>query len=432
MSSGVQTELSVTEKQEALAAVLASSTLRRSEQLRRILTYICTEEIEGRGAELTESSIAMHALGRATEYSPDTDSTVRTRTYELRRRLDEHYRKGGLDAACRVDLPKGTYCPSFIRIAVPEPEEPSEAAKRAETGAVARRTPWVAAGVVAGCLLTLAAVAVSTRVSELTAFVPPGEAAIREVWGPLLKRGGVVSVVVATPMQLWLRDFGDDAEPRLESSFLMKLPPDQQMLDWYKKLMFRAPANLRAQPNSHSPLWGDAAAAVGVCRFLSRRGVEVELLPESAVRPAALKERNAVLIGRGDYSSIVEVLLPEGGYFVRYNAERKEVGVIDSKTGAGFFRERGGVVNYGVVTVRTTQSGQRGAFRYIIVSGINSDGSQAAMEFLGSPEKLAELRKRFADSGHSDWPASFQVVVRTISSDSYTMQSGYAAHRIFQ
>lgn len=426
-----QPRLSNAEKQEALAAILGSFTLRRSEQLRRILTYICTEEIEGRGGDLTESSIAMHALGRATEYSPDTDSTVRTRTYELRRRLDEHYRSEGQQAPIRVELPKGTYRPSFVRAAAQVAEQTPEPQTEAVRTPPARRAFWLAAGVLAGCLATAGIASVLPRLSEMTTFLPPGEAALRQAWGPLLRRGSTVSVVVATPMQLWLRDFGDEGDPKLESSFLMKLPPDQQMLDWYKRLLFREPQNLRAQPNSHSPLWGDAAAAVAACRFLSRRGVEVELLPESAVRPAALKERNAVLIGRGDYSSIVELLLPTGGYFVRYSPDRKEVGVMDSKSGTGYFRERGGAVNYGVVTVVTTEGGPRGPFRYIIVSGINSDGSQAAMEFLGSPEKLTELKRRFAEGGHRDWPRSFQIVVQTISSETYTLRSQYAAHRIF-
>lgn len=433
MSVAVPPELTRAEKQEAVQAVLASSVLRRSEQLRRILAYICTEEIEGRGNDLTESSIAVQALGRASEYSPDTDSTVRTRTYELRKRLDEHYRKDGKNSVCRVELPKGTYCPTFFKVPVPEPQEgPQDEGGAAEPAKRGHPGFWLLGGIAAGCLCTLALVALARNISDLPIFASPGEKAVRAVWGPLLKGGGTVSVVVATPMQLWLRDFGDDSAPRLESSFLLPVPPEKALMDWYTRLMLRKPLNLLAQPNSHSPLWGDAAAAVAACRFLARRGVEVELIPESAVRPAALKERNAILIGRGDYSSIVEVLQPEGGYFVRYIPEKKEVGVVDSRTGSGFFRERGGVLNYGLVTVQTPQAGRNQPNRYIIVSGINSDGSQAGMEFLGSPEKMADLEARLKAAGHKDWPASFQVVVRTISSDSYTMQAQYAAHRVFK
>ncbi|HVX65723.1 MAG TPA: hypothetical protein VHA11_03930 [Bryobacteraceae bacterium] len=415
-----------------MQAVLASSVLRRSEQLRRILAYICGEEIEGRGAELTEWSIAVNALGRAPEYSPDTDSTVRTRTYELRKRLEEHYRKDGLHAAVRVELPKGTYRPSFLRVADLAGAREDSSASAAVPGPRTGVGLWLLAGIVAGCLATLAVVTMASRL-DLPRFSSPGEQAVRAVWGPLLKRGGTVTVVVAAPMQMWLRDFGDEPLPQSPSSFLMPMPADKNMMEWYQRLTMHAPRALWGQPNSHSPLWGDAAAAVAACRFLAKRGVDVELLPEASVRPAALKERNAILIGRGDYSSVVEVLLPERGYFVRYDSARKDVGVMDSTArGRGFFRERGGVINYGLVTVCTPHAGQREPNRYIIVSGINSDGSQAGMEFLGSPEKMEDLKNRLAASGYKDWPASFQVVVRTVSADSYSMQSAYAAHRVFQ
>lgn len=434
MSAAIQPELTRAEKQEAMQSVLASSVLRRSEQLRRILSYICTEEIEGRGSDLTESSIAVQALGRASEYSPDTDSTVRTRTYELRKRLDEHYRKDGKDSLLRVDLPKGTYRPTFFKVLESQSQEEIREPGAPVPQPSRRWRPglWFLTGLAAGCACVLALLALVAGFRDLPLFASPGEKAVRAVWGPLLKRGGTVSVVVATPMQLWLRDFGDDSAPRLDASFLLPVPKDKPLTDWYTRLMLRRPPNLFAQPNSHSPLWGDAAAAVAACRFLARRGVEVELLPESSVRPAALKERNAVLIGRGDYSSIVEVLQPPGGYFVRYVAEKKEVGVVDSRTGSGFFRERGGSVNYGLVTVQTPQAARSQPNRYIIVAGINSDGSQAGMEFLGSPQKMADLEARLKAAGHKDWPASFQVVVRTISSDSYSMQAEYAAHRVFR
>ncbi|HWQ55454.1 MAG TPA: hypothetical protein VN442_17335 [Bryobacteraceae bacterium] len=430
--STVHSGLSRSERQEALDGVLASSVLRRSEQLRRILVYICTEEIEGRGSELTESSIAVHALGRATEYSPDTDSTVRTRIYDLRKRLDEHYRKDGLNASCRVELPKGTYRPSFIR--VPDPDSSDKGADGPQPVVTRKkdsRAVWVLFGVLTGSLVTLALVAMAGAIGEMPFLISPGEKAVRAAWGPLLKQGGTVTVVLATPMQLWVREFGDDPAPRLATSFLVSLPPDAHLMDWYRRLTVRTPKSLWGQPNSHSPLWGDAAAAVAACRFLAKRGVDVELLPESSVRPAALKERNAVLIGRGDYSSVVEVVLPEGGYFVRYVPEKKEVGIVDSRNGTGFYRERDGVINYGLVTVRTPHPGQSQANRYIIVSGINSDGTQAGMEFLGSPDKMADLKERLVAGGRKDWPSSFQIVVRTISSDSYTMQAQYAAHRVF-
>ena len=105
---------STEEKRAALAAVLGSEALARSEQLRAFIRYVCEEEIEGRGNELTEYWIGIHALGRPPEFSPLEDSSVRTRAYELRQRLQKYYETENPDAAIRIELPKGTYAPRFV------------------------------------------------------------------------------------------------------------------------------------------------------------------------------------------------------------------------------------------------------------------------------------------------------------------------------
>src|ERR1035437_4970179 len=100
-------------KARACEELLNSRTLARSEQLARFLRYICTLELEGRGAEITEYSIATNALNRPNNYSPGEDSSVRSRAHALRRKLQEYYELEAPAAEIRIGLPKGSYRPLF-------------------------------------------------------------------------------------------------------------------------------------------------------------------------------------------------------------------------------------------------------------------------------------------------------------------------------
>jgi hypothetical protein len=66
----VASRVSEEEKRAALAAVLASESFARSEQLRAFLAFVCEMEIAGRAAELTEYLIGVKALGRPSDYTP--------------------------------------------------------------------------------------------------------------------------------------------------------------------------------------------------------------------------------------------------------------------------------------------------------------------------------------------------------------------------
>ena len=109
-------EISVDDKRAALRAVLESRTFVRCDQLKHFLRYVCEMEFGGRGAEISEYGIGVDALGRPKEFSPQEDSTVRSRAYSLRQKLQEYYQLENPQAGIRIDLPKGTYTPQFISV----------------------------------------------------------------------------------------------------------------------------------------------------------------------------------------------------------------------------------------------------------------------------------------------------------------------------
>lgn len=63
----------------------------RSDRLKRHLRFISEAEMEGRGNELNEYRIGVEAMDRPEGYSTSEDSSVPSRIYELRQKLDRFY-----------------------------------------------------------------------------------------------------------------------------------------------------------------------------------------------------------------------------------------------------------------------------------------------------------------------------------------------------
>jgi hypothetical protein len=103
------------EKRAALDRALRSRTFARSEQLRAFLSFVCEAEIQGRGRDVTEYVIGVEVLGRPQNYSPAEDSSVRTRAYELRQKLQKLYALELSNEPVQIAIAKGAYAPQYLK-----------------------------------------------------------------------------------------------------------------------------------------------------------------------------------------------------------------------------------------------------------------------------------------------------------------------------
>lgn len=103
------------EIRSALEDIIASPQLKSSQQLQKILRFVVSEELAGRGKRIKAYAIAVDALGRPESFDPQTDPAVRVDVRRLRRALDEYYEDEGKDADLIVNIPKGGYRPVFRR-----------------------------------------------------------------------------------------------------------------------------------------------------------------------------------------------------------------------------------------------------------------------------------------------------------------------------
>jgi Malectin domain len=100
----------------ALQTVLGSETFTRSQQLSRLLKYLCDALITHGADRIAEYTIGTEALGRPSDFDPTQDAAVRVEMHRLRRRLRDYYEAEGAQDTIRIVIPPGRYAPVVMRI----------------------------------------------------------------------------------------------------------------------------------------------------------------------------------------------------------------------------------------------------------------------------------------------------------------------------
>lgn len=106
---------------ESLTRVLASRAFAGAERSRAFLSYVVTETLAGRGRQLSERAVGRHGLHGGAEFDGRLDSLVRVRATRVRKALGAYYAGEGATDPIRIDLPAGSYVPTFTRVPVALP-----------------------------------------------------------------------------------------------------------------------------------------------------------------------------------------------------------------------------------------------------------------------------------------------------------------------
>ncbi|MBI2685488.1 MAG: hypothetical protein HYX27_04165 [Acidobacteria bacterium] len=97
----------------ALEAVLATPLFQRAEKQSAFLRYVIEKHLAGESASIKEYEIGTKVYHRSDSYDPREDPIVRVEASRLRARLREYYDTTGKNDPVRIELPKGTYIPTF-------------------------------------------------------------------------------------------------------------------------------------------------------------------------------------------------------------------------------------------------------------------------------------------------------------------------------
>jgi hypothetical protein len=99
----------------ALSRVVTSPNFRASPQLASFLRFVVNETLTGHADCIKGYSIAVGALGRNDTFDPQTNPIVRVEAGRLRLALDRYYAGPGRHDQLVIELPRGSYIPTFGR-----------------------------------------------------------------------------------------------------------------------------------------------------------------------------------------------------------------------------------------------------------------------------------------------------------------------------
>ncbi len=96
---------------EELERISASEAFRSKPVMRRLLSYLVKECIEGRSEQIKGYSIGVDVFGQGAGFDPDEGALVRNNAVRLRGLLKTYYLSDGKEDPVVIDIPKGRYVP---------------------------------------------------------------------------------------------------------------------------------------------------------------------------------------------------------------------------------------------------------------------------------------------------------------------------------
>ena len=358
-----------------LTKILESPHFRNSKRSQALLRFILESALTGDHAPLKERSIGAAVFGREISYDTAQDPIVRNAAIEVRKRLAQYYLEPEHAGELRIDIPSGSYIPSF-RVEAPAAESIKPAAP-----ALANAHKGMLAALALALIGIAAAFLWTTRrtpASELDAF-----------WGTMFRDGKTIQICIGQPTRLY-RFTG----PRIETlNQLLGAPSGSK----------RDTANLSISPDELT--WvapeylflRDALSAFNVASWLQSKGRSYQLTSVTATNYSQLRRAPLVAIGAFNNQWAMRVNAELRFAFSRRNDGGMLYDSIDDRhnPNAAQWRVAQPVTgtmteDYAIVTHVFDPATEN---TVILAAGIETYGTLAASEFITRPEYVgAALR----------------------------------------
>jgi hypothetical protein len=410
------------EVRQTLERVLNSRYFVHAHKKRQFLSLICDFYLKGRAHELNEYVLAYDVFGRDSNYNPSADPMVRVVAHEIRKKLESYYQNEGANDEIRMELPAGSYQPFFHRRIPPSTIEPV----KSETPAPAPAPPKIELSfriwplkvvtillsvVVVGLSVTAIMLAVSNRAFRQKAGASRDIAQYGIVWDDILKNPSAPVVVLGNPPVIRI---SNPHEPDLSTNDSLTL--SLEAMKALRARMMTNPQTLIGESrknnpdlrigisiNSHTGM-GEAIGLHYLTTFFLRMEREIILKQSRTLSAEDLKNRNVIMLG-GAWVNEWSGKLPDEEDFV-YSVDATIVNR-NPQTGeereyVPQFEKRNGelMTDYALITVKPNLTA---ANKVMVLSGIYSPGTEAAVEFTTDKNHLDHLNQRLLQaniSGH--------------------------------
>lgn len=278
---------------EAVARVLNSPQFARAETQRKLLLYLW----QHRHATVSEYAIATEALGRNSNFDPNTDASIRVHVSRLRRKLKDYYLETAEPEV--LVIPTGTY-QLVVREPVTVATNPASAPTPEGISPQDQR-PWLHMHALqllsALCLLLvislIALLAMTIRQHQQLKAVgmhPPERA--NSFWNSFLSGDAPVKIVLPTPIFF---NFANHPWLKMRSTKVNEF--DELAADPEFKAMVEKLGPMELE-QSYTVTW-DTLAAIKIARYLDRIGqgdrVSFEVTRDSSL--LSLEQANVIVLG---------------------------------------------------------------------------------------------------------------------------------------
>jgi hypothetical protein len=406
-----------------LDRILESPQFRGSNRRRDFLCYVVQHSLDGHSDHLKERVIGAEVFHRDADYSTGEDPVVRVQAGEVRRRLEQYYYTAPPDLPVRIEIPIGSYCPTFHwkdstpggttpHLAVAQAAHPVVREPAADptpqlyvppSQPAAARSPHNLAWIFGITAVLLVSAAVGWFFFERGHKPPPS--ALDVFWSPALQSSQPVIICLAKPVvyrpsddmyERYVRTHPGTFQTEAErDNQVLPLAPTERMT-W---------GDMQIYPG-YGVASGDTFAAVQISNLLVRMGKPSRVRIGSGYSFEDLRTSPAVVLGAFNNrwtmqmtSNLHFALL----YGVGIREQGPDVHLWESQYEPG----KGYTADYGVITrLLDAKSGQF----LVSAAGIGSPGTQAAGELISNPVYLDE----FLRTAPPDWSRrNMQVVVET-------------------
>ena len=364
-----------------LEAILSSYHFRGSKRYPALLQYVVDAALENRTGDLKERTLGVEVFGRDSGYDTNADPVVRVSAGEVRKRIAQYYHENGPASRVQIELPLGSYAPEFI-LRGPDAAELNADLERLTSLERATRQRRVRMRAIlfglAAMLLLGAAVA-----GYLYHEASSGEAATLKLWNPLFKSPRDVLIVLGATHP------GDTQPPSQTTTFAEHLN----------------------NPYHHVSVWV-ALALTHVTTVLEqqRKAYDVKESQETSLED--IRSRPIVLVGALNNNWTLRLTAP-----LRFHFSVTANGMQNIDDAANPGPTGWTVPSYQPYPSVTTDYALVARFRdpttecpVLVIAGIGPYGTEAAGEFVQSPQHLAELAAKLPRGWENK---NLEVVIKT-------------------
>jgi hypothetical protein len=386
--------------QEELGAILASPHFSSSKRYPAFLRYVVEKCLDGQSDQLKERTLGIDVFGRPPDYDTNAEPVVRITAAEVRKRIAQYYHEAAKESEIQIGLPLGSYTPEFRTQHTPSKSTSNRRLEPVDGNADLIELP----------IHSDAAGLVEQSGSRLSRALPKW--ILRR---PLAWSIGLVLVLMSLGAYFVHHTFSLNREEQLWAPLVQTKDPVLIVIG-SGKLWLTTPESPQTSltdhmigPYHHVSL-PDTVAVSRLTNVLQKYNRNYFIKEVSATSLADLHERTVILVGALNNAWTMRLTDPLCFRFVPGKVARIE----DTKNPQNYAWSvdyskpyPSLTIDYGIVA-RYHDTYTNG--NVLIIAGIGPYGTEAASEFVSSPQYLGQV-EHFVPAGLKE--ANLEIVIKT-------------------